>query len=181
MSFVSKGSHGVVHTPSREVARLFPHAGLVKEEQRGFQGVGESIRAYYRLKIADALFPGTVIQAVGAFHRPVTDPPNYLGDNYRNFLVSQRADTSPEHNIYSAHFEKNMLCVMPCECEACIAHNTHYHSPDIQGKADSLAEEAKQWGIDLPSWDVTDYCSDPQGNIVFFEVDGINPRHFEKG
>ena len=171
--FYSNGGHGNVEHAGTTDRLWFSQADLVKSETLGAFDKDRFARLYYRHKIAELLFPGNIIQVVGASstHNEESDDP--WGPKYVHRLWSRRAVVPTGHAKYSAHMDKSNNTLKRCTCPICIRHHARFHTSNLERRARRLSKHAEAMGIELPSWDETDYCLGPNG-ILFFEVDGID-------
>lgn len=183
--YYSHGTFGIVKTPNTGELLQFAQADLVKQwlenDARG------AIKEFYRLKIAELLFPTRFIQVIGAnsfkndellseLMRLVTflDEPNDR-TNIQG-LFSKSAGVNPDHAVFSSHatLGENGKSSQ-CNCSQCSNHrefHSDYHLPIL---AKHHAKEMKKAGIVPPYDDPTDYCLAANGNLLFFEVEGFAP------
>lgn len=168
----SKGGHGEVYPITEKDAKLFPNSDLVKIELSHTKV--ESICAFYRLKIAKMLFPNNIIDVQAACYERREE----IQELYPNYLISKKACVPISHATYSQHTVKNENGICVCQCTDCMRHARDFHNSQNIKKAEKIALKAYSWGLLLPYTDSTDYCEDPHGEIVFFEVDRIKYDQF---
>jgi|SRR3989344_2950627 len=171
--YYSNGGHGDVEHAGTTDKLWFSQADLVKSETLGAFDKDRFARLYYRHKIAELLFPGHIIQVVGASSTHSEESDHLRGPKYVHKLWSRRADVPDGHVSYSSHMDKSNNRLKRCTCPDCERHYTQFHTKSLKQKARRLSMRAEEVGITLLAWDETDYCLGPNG-ILFFEVDGID-------
>lgn len=177
----SRGGHANIFFNSEHERVQFPQSDLVKisnvREYRAFYAL-----QFYGLKVAHLMFPDNVINPQGFQTLPDTEwyqrwlfsllgRPQHIGSLFSKQIPTPIAHADFSKHSYITEFGEKHYC----PCSDCSKHLEFHNSHNLHNRANDLFLDMLEAGLVMPAADTSDYCMNGN-NIVFFEVNGLNPN-----
>lgn len=177
--FIASGFHAEVRRINPQEKKYFPLMEVCREESAILQKRAKIL--FYFHQISQLLFPENFLYVGAATFRPLL--PQY----FLTFIYSKLVNLS-DHALFSTHAQPEIFDALglgsgkqfSCDCEICSRHRQFHQSWSYRLKLGQTVRKLQNAGLLVPQDDLSDHCRQKNSQIIFFEIEAINPEKIRK-